>query len=207
MRHLSHLLYMQGEITTATRTFNLYVQLVSKARQTSAGDVSLQLKRRPTEDPAAPPAEISEDIADEENVAQEDLRGMGLDADSDRTFVLALTWGINMLARAAKCSSDAKEIERLAALARTIALEPKLVREQHIQARATRAQGLANTVMALYGTWPCALCERTIHVLTLSLSQCLTQDYDQSTSCSRWKTSRWPQRWIPVPQARSTSSL
>ncbi|KAG8875781.1 hypothetical protein FRB97_004721 [Tulasnella sp. 331] len=150
MRHLSHLLVMQGEIVTAKRTLKLYIQLVSKARQTSAGDVSLQLKRRPTADPAAPPSEISADVADEEEVDEDELRGMGIDADSDRTFISALEWGVTVLARSAKGYADAKEVEEVADLAQTIAKEPALLRDRRVQAKAMRAQGIASMALALH---------------------------------------------------------
>lgn len=152
MRHLSHLLVFQGEITTAKRTLKLYVQLVSKARQTNAGDVSLQLKRRPTDDPPAPPSDISAGVAEAENVPNKaDLRGPGLDADSDETFVLALVWGVAVLARHAKGFEDAKEIEEMATLARTVASEAALRDNKTLAALAIRAQGIASMSLALHG--------------------------------------------------------
>ncbi|KAG9033151.1 hypothetical protein FRB95_000493 [Tulasnella sp. JGI-2019a] len=150
MRYLSELLVMQGDIVTAKRTFKLYIQLVSEARQTNAGDVSLQLKRRPTEDPAAPPSEISADVADEEDIDEDQLRGAGVDADSDRTFISALEWGVTVLARSAKGYTDAKGIEEVATLVQTIAAEPALHRNRVLQGNALRAQGIASMTLALF---------------------------------------------------------
>lgn len=131
--------------------FKLYVQLVKKARQTAAGDVSLQLKRRPTDQVAAPPADISAGVSEEEGLPERDLRGPGVDADSDRTFVLHLVWGVSMLAKSAKSYDDAKEVEEMASLARKVAEGHQLDSDPLVLAKAMRAQGIANIVLGQKG--------------------------------------------------------
>ncbi|KAG8896450.1 hypothetical protein FRB99_008885 [Tulasnella sp. 403] len=170
MRHLSTLFLTQDNISTAKETFRLYVRLVQKARQTAGGDVSLQLKRRPTDDPPAHPSEISADVADEEGVAEENLRGTGVDADSDKTFVVHLAWGVAMLARAAKTYEDAKEADEMATLAEKICQTNSLSRNDALVARAVRAKGIASSLLALKGLQLIALS------VTLSQSSFLDPD-------------------------------
>ncbi|KAF9509208.1 hypothetical protein BS47DRAFT_1397092 [Hydnum rufescens UP504] len=96
MRHLTRLLLASSDFPQAKRTFKLYVQLVSKGRQTSAGEVSLQLQRRAQEDLLAdhPSVIASEEMC--ENGSKADSRG---DRDSDQTFVGAMLFGVRMLCR------------------------------------------------------------------------------------------------------------
>jgi hypothetical protein len=96
MRYLTRLLLASSDFPQAKRTFKLYVQLVSKGRQTSAGDLSLQLQSRAQEDlPAEYPSVIaSEEMS--ENGPKADSRG---DRDNDQTFVHAMLFGVRMLCR------------------------------------------------------------------------------------------------------------
>jgi hypothetical protein len=151
MRHLSNLLLMQDELVTAQRTFKLYVQLVTKSRQTEAGDVSLQLKRRPTDEPAAGPEDISAGISEDEGISEEMLRGSGLDADSDRTFIQHLIWGVAMLAKSARSFEDARKVEEAAALARSVVDSMQSANKDGIMARVLRSQGIAALVLGQYG--------------------------------------------------------
>ncbi|KAG9088376.1 hypothetical protein FS749_002215, partial [Ceratobasidium sp. UAMH 11750] len=118
LRHLFRLLVsVPGpDINVARRIFQLYVRLVRTARLTCAGDVDLQLKRRPTDEPAEHPAEIAQTIVagDAENelsglegangeVNEESAREVEKirqgDMDDGRTFVDALVRGARMLCR------------------------------------------------------------------------------------------------------------
>ena len=106
LRHLTRLLLASGEYADAKRTFLLYVQLVIKGRQTSAGDVSLQLKRRPTSLPAEHPGVIAnEDDAEVE-------RGPGEDADNDVVFLSMLLFGVRMFCRYGN-ENDIAEAKRI----------------------------------------------------------------------------------------------
>lgn len=126
LRHLTRLLLANGEYTEAKRTFFLYVQLLTKGRQTSAGDVSLQLKRRPTSLPAEHPEVIAaQDAAEEENTPVafaediERVRGVGEDGDDDGTFLSMLLLGVRMLCRYGD-EEDVIEAKRMLAIARDV---------------------------------------------------------------------------------------
>lgn len=152
MRHLSHLLLIQDNLVTARRTFDLYVRLVYKSRQTAGGDISLQLKHRPTHHPPAGPSAIVPQVADEEGLAEDELRGSGVDADSDRTFVHHLIWGVSILAKLAKSHADAKEVQGLAKLANEVLRSNEHLLEDHVLvAKVARAEGIAFLVLAQRG--------------------------------------------------------
>ncbi|KAG9019248.1 hypothetical protein FRB90_004810 [Tulasnella sp. 427] len=149
MRHLSRLLLVQDSLVTAKRTFDLYVRLVNKSRQTAGGDVSLQLKRRPTEQPAAPPSAIVPQVANEEGLTEDDLRGPGVDADSDRTFVHHLLWGVSTFGKMVKSHSEAKEVQELALLAKNVLQSnPRLLEDRQLAAKVSRAEGIALLLLA-----------------------------------------------------------
>lgn len=154
MRHLSHLLLIQDNLVTARRTFDLYVRLVHKSRQTGGGDISLQLKHRPTHQPPAGPSAIVPQIAGEEGLAEDELRGSGVDADSDRTFVHHLIWGVSILAKLAKSHTDAKEVQELAKLANEVLRSNEHLLEDHaLEAKVARAEGIAFLVLAQRGEY------------------------------------------------------
>lgn len=114
LRHLTRLQLADGDYVSSKKTLLLYVQLLTKGRQTSAGDVSLQLKRRPTDLPAEHP----EVIADEEDVS-DDERGAGEDSDDDPTFLRMLLLGVRMLCRYGD-EDDVAEAKRLISIARDV---------------------------------------------------------------------------------------
>ncbi|KAG8959567.1 hypothetical protein FRC00_001448 [Tulasnella sp. 408] len=124
-------------------------RLVDKSRQTAGGDISLQLKHRPTHHPPAGPSAIVPQVAGEEGLAEEELRGSGVDADSDRTFVHHLIWGVSVLAKLAKSHTDAKEVQGLAKLANEVLRSNEPLREDHVlAAKVARAEGIAFLVLA-----------------------------------------------------------
>ena len=108
LRHLTRLLLANGEYADAKRTFLLYVQLVTKGRQTSAGDVSLQLKKRPTSLPAKHP----DDIADDAEIERED-------ADDDKIFLSMLLFGVRMFCRYGD-EDDIAEAKRVIEIAQDV---------------------------------------------------------------------------------------
>lgn len=110
LRHLTRLLAMSGSYTDAKRTFELYVQIVLKDRETKQPEISLQLKRRPTESSPAHPAEIAkqaEEAEDESGPEAEERRGQYAEAESDSNadFVRALIVGSRLLLK------DLNEVE------------------------------------------------------------------------------------------------
>ncbi|KZT54059.1 hypothetical protein CALCODRAFT_485892 [Calocera cornea HHB12733] len=142
LRHLTRLLVSTGEIDEAKRVFRLYVQLVTKARETSAGDVSLQLKRRPTDEAAAPPEAIAYDEGEMEEL------GAGTDSDGDRTFVTALVFGIRMLARWARTEEDGKEAWKMAEMGTAVLKASEARRDRVLSARLKAAAGISRNVQA-----------------------------------------------------------
>ncbi|KAG8923913.1 hypothetical protein FRC02_010802 [Tulasnella sp. 418] len=137
LRHLSRLLVMQNKRNEAKRTFKLYVQLVSKARQTSAGEVNLQLRRRSADEPPAHPSEI----------AQEDR--VPHDMDDDRTFIENLVWGALILVKQILHHADAKEVESLTMQAREVLDEAGLSDDKPLHARVRKAQGIASIFLSI----------------------------------------------------------
>jgi hypothetical protein len=102
LRHLTRLQVAQGEPVDARRTFELYVQLVLKARETQQPETSLQLKRRPTEDHPASPKQIAREQveAKEEGAAGMDGRKGEVaetEIDGDEEFIEALLVGSRVL--------------------------------------------------------------------------------------------------------------
>ncbi|KAJ1303827.1 hypothetical protein OPQ81_008249 [Rhizoctonia solani] len=111
LRHLSRLLFVlpESDVNVARRVFQQYVRLVRQARRTSPGDIDLQLKRRPTDEPAKHPEEIAQEEIDpdllgkprrsvEENAREVEKIRQG-DVDDPAVFVDALVRGARSLVR------------------------------------------------------------------------------------------------------------
>jgi len=161
MRNLTRLLAAQGSVHEAKRTFNLYVQLVSKARQTSAGDVNLQLKRRATTQPAVHPDQIAEESGVDAKL------GMDEDADDDLTFTEMLVWGVSMLAKISPHFADAQEVQKVAQLARSVVESSSELKDNsRFLAKVLRAEGIASATVALRGKY---LPKILVHVIVTSI--------------------------------------
>lgn len=111
-RHITRLLTAVGDSADARRTFELYVQLVLKSRQTQQPDVSLQLKRRPTEDVPAGPVDIkrqAEEAEDRHGSQAEGRKSQTSEAegDTDEEFIEALLAGTRLLVRDLQEPEDA----------------------------------------------------------------------------------------------------
>ncbi|KAF8603292.1 hypothetical protein BDV93DRAFT_493559 [Ceratobasidium sp. AG-I] len=179
LRHLSHLLLQvpEPDINVARRTFQLYVRLVRTARLTEAGDVDLQLKRRPTDEPAAHPAEIAKNQAEvagdvegevaglKENGGEEEDRRKSSesaravekirqgDNDDARTFVDALVRGARMLCRVVEergVEDALGEAQAAVKFAREIVEDEKegLERDRMLRARVYKAVGIVEALTA-----------------------------------------------------------
>lgn len=144
-----HIEVARGEYAEAKRTFLLYVQLVVKGRETQAGDVSLQLKRRPTDLPAEHP----EVIADEED---SDEGGAGGDSDDDAVFLSMLLLGVRMLCRYGG-GEDVIEAKRVMGIALEVigAEDPQTRRRWSSSARASllTSRGILNARLVDFGAW------------------------------------------------------
>lgn len=89
LRHLTRLLQATEAYEDARRTFELYVQLVLKAKQTAQPELSLQLKKRFIDEPVGPQqiaADVERDPSRTEGTADGEL-------DSDEDLIEALLFG------------------------------------------------------------------------------------------------------------------
>ena len=109
LRHLTRLQTSQGQITPAKRTFELYVQLVLKARETYRPESKLQLKRHSTEDRPARSKVAKE--AEEENegdgLTERQAETAETEMDTDEHFIEALLVGSRLLLRELRDAEDA----------------------------------------------------------------------------------------------------
>ena len=100
LRHLTRLQTAQGDSAGARRTFELYVQIVLKAKETQQPDLKLRLNRRPTEGVSEEPTRKIDDTegttdgdgkdGERNNVAETDI-------DSDEEFIGCLLVGSKLL--------------------------------------------------------------------------------------------------------------
>jgi hypothetical protein len=156
LRHLTRLLANAGDYSDARRTFEVYVQLVLKARETQQPDISLQLKRRPTEDAAAGPAEIArqaEEAEAEEGPEAEERKAQTAEAetDGDAEFIGALLVGARLLTRDV---GEAEEAWRYACLAGDVmenAIRNGRGLSKALQAEVEECKGLVRMAMTAPG--------------------------------------------------------
>lgn len=102
LRHLTRLQAALGDSTDAKRTFELYVQLVLKARETHQPEIGLQLKRRVTDDHPASPDIIEKEAAeakDEDEPEGRQAQVSEAELDSDEHLTEALIVGSRLLLR------------------------------------------------------------------------------------------------------------
>ena len=104
LRHLTRQLALVGDSADARRTFELYVKLVLKTRQTQQPDVSLQLKRRPTDDVPAGPQDIQRQANEAEFDKGLEPEGQKTEiaeaeVETDPQFLAALLVGSRLLLR------------------------------------------------------------------------------------------------------------
>jgi hypothetical protein len=163
LRHLSRLLFSVPETDTnvARRIFSQYVRLVRQARLTAPGDVDLQLKRRPTDEPAKHPAQIAKDDVEnetararmsEEQSAREVEKIRQGDVDEPRVFVDALVRGARMLVRAVEelgVEDALKEAQDTVELALEIIQD--MTQDGTLKARVYRAAGIVESLTAARG--------------------------------------------------------
>lgn len=142
-RHLIRLLHANGDNELAKRTFKLYVQLVTKSRQASLGEVKSTIRRRRTLDSLDNDPAVMGDV---EPVAE------SISADSDRQFVECLIFGARMLCRLPGDVGDAKWVRECVNNAKNImAQNPYLERDKLLKARLCVADGIADSILAQRG--------------------------------------------------------
>ncbi len=146
LRNLTRLLEATNSPQDAKRTFELYVQLVLKARQTSQPDTSLQLKRRPTEESVVAPADIAKAAASAGHTTAPDSAEVVQDSDED--FIEALLVGIRLLT---KDLGDACEAWRYAVLAGEVIEQASGRIGMKLKAQVEVCKGIVRVAMAIQG--------------------------------------------------------
>ncbi|RXK37161.1 hypothetical protein M231_05530 [Tremella mesenterica] len=159
LRHLTRLLAASGDAADARRTFELYVGLVLKSRQTAQPEVSLQLKRRPTEDMPASPSDIAlqaGQAAERDGPMSEERKKQTAEAESDgdEDFVEALLVGARVLL---KDLGDAEEAWRYLNLAGDVVIDGDKQGQgcrSNLKAEVEECKGIVRMAMAMQGADP-----------------------------------------------------
>ncbi|CAE6507377.1 unnamed protein product [Rhizoctonia solani] len=170
LRHLSRLLFLAPESDThvARRVFQQYVRLVRLARRTAPGDVDLQLKRRPTDEPAKSPKEIAQEEVEDlelagskprrsvEESAKEVEKIRQGDVDDPAVFVDALVRGARNLVRVVEdlgVGDALAEARDTVELALEIITDKKAGLEDNVlAARVYKVAGIVEALTAAKGT-------------------------------------------------------
>lgn len=100
LRHLTRLQAAQGDAAGARRTFELYVQIVLKAKETLQPDIVVKLKRRPSEVETSPAALTNQTLDNAEEgggKGETPSRIADTEVDSDDEFVACLLVGAKLL--------------------------------------------------------------------------------------------------------------
>lgn len=136
LRHLTRLLCATEAFSDARRTFELYVQLVLKARQTAQPDTPLRLEARPDDRPGLKLSAEANDIEGHVDPA----------ADSDEDFVEAIVFGARLLAINL---AQAEEAWRYAVLAGDVVTLSSRPLSARLRARVEEAKGIVRAAMAV----------------------------------------------------------
>jgi hypothetical protein len=188
LRHLTRLLLASDNYVEAKKTFCLYVQLVSKSRQTQAGDTTLQpaesdaiIDRRET-------AEIGETKNKKLSNGNENVempQAHESESDEDETFLAMLVFGIRMLCRWGN-EDDVTEAKRLVAIARNI-VGAGGVSNQTARANLLTARGIVAARLIDYGEYLVEECLAGIALMfTFVGYKNVTQKGGPHISRTRW---------------------
>ena len=155
--HLTRLLASVGESDDARRLFELYVRLVLKDRETHQPEISLQLKRRPTEGPALSPVEIHQEV-----MAGEEQNGVAADktstqraeaeTESDENFIGALLVGSRLFLRNLGDADEAWSYVTLAGdVAQNASKRQPLALKDSLRAEVEECKGIIRMAMGMRG--------------------------------------------------------
>lgn len=139
--------------TDAKRTFELYVKLVLKSRETAHPESSIQLEDHPTDDPISSPVQPTQEVqptADKEE-REEEVKEAEEEAeiDGDEVFVKALLVGVRVFCREL---GDLEEGWRYACLAREVVRKAEGGRVgQAVRAEVEEVLGIVRMTMASTG--------------------------------------------------------
>jgi hypothetical protein len=164
LRHLTRLLHRKDQDTDARRTFELYVQLVLKSRQTAQPEASLSLR----DDPSDEAPEIAEHEEAEEattSISGEETQGIDsqkteAESDGDEEFVQALLVGVRIISRDL---GELAEGWRYACLAREVVSRlPRGGQAKRLRAEVEEVLGIVRMAMATIGELRSRMCSRCL---------------------------------------------
>lgn len=157
LRHLTRLLVRLGDYADARRTFELYVQLVLKARETQQPETALQLKRRLTDDAAGTIAAASETLPDDGAAQDDDDLGLHSpsleesEMDRDVDFVHALLVGAKLIAHDLGEATEAWRYASLAGDVLKTAEETGKALGTKVRAEVEQCKGAVRIAMTMQG--------------------------------------------------------
>jgi hypothetical protein len=144
-RHLVRLIHASGDNEMAKRTFKLYTQLVTKARQASITEIDSALHHNKALD------EQENDEAVAGSAEKEETASI---VDSDRNFVGCLIFGARMLCRLRGDVEDARwAIECLEIAKDVVTRNSSLGKDKLLRARLSCAHGIAESTLAFRGSY------------------------------------------------------
>ena len=154
LRHLTRLLAAVGDSDDARRISELYVKLVLKDRETHQPEISLQLKRRPTEDSAASSIEIHQEATEAEDLpgdsGKADQRAEA-EIESDADFVGSLLVGARLLLRNLGDAEEAWSYVYLAGDAVRGAAKRRNRLSDKVRAEVEECKGIVRMAMGMRG--------------------------------------------------------
>lgn len=154
LRHLTRLQTAQGEATDARRTFELYVQLALKSRETQQPEVSLQLKRRVTDDHPAGPKQIAKEA--EEAKGEDLMQGRQtqiseFEIDNDEQLIEALLVGSRLLLKELGEAEEAWRYVTLAGDVVDVATQGRKRLSIGVKAEVEEVKGMIRMAMGTRG--------------------------------------------------------
>ncbi|WRT63735.1 uncharacterized protein IL334_000658 [Kwoniella shivajii] len=148
LRHLTHLLSDVGDSVDARRVFELYIQLVLKARETQQPESSVQLRSSIANDDSASPDEAQQEAenADPDNIMKKGSTPES-EIDTDRQFIETLLGGTRLLSRDL---GETEEAWRYATLAGDVISNGGIGVGNVLRARIEEAKGIVRMGMAVH---------------------------------------------------------
>lgn len=150
LRHLVRLLSSSGDPVEARRSFELYVKIVLKSRQTQDPESPLTLERHPTET-EEDEVFVEAETGDGSGPSEREVVELESDMDSDEEFVSALLVGTRLiLAR----FGEAEEAWRYATLAGEVVKRGRV--SPSMAAKVEQSRGIVRLAMSTSGEYACA---------------------------------------------------
>lgn len=171
LRHLTRLLAASGSYTDAKRNFELYVQIVLKDRETKQPEISLQLKRRPTDDTPEHPDDIAkqaQEAANEVGPEAEERKTQIAEAESDSNtdFVKALVVGSRLLLKDLNEVEEAWRYANLAGKVVSISDAQGKGLPSSVRGEVAECKGIVRMAMAMSSDMPGKLAVPIRHTFT-----------------------------------------